>query len=270
MRKRRNKMAAFLTALILTTLCLCQAVFAAETAGIDSARPVSLSIDLKAQERIATICLYRVGEWDGSKGEYVLTKEFASSGAKIGSMTTSEMLENSKKLAAFAETAKLEAAASQQTESGKLSFGNLANGLYLICQKRGEKDNVTIDPFLTTLPVLDAEKHTWNYDVSCYPKNEADKPDKPNVPGGGDTPGGGRTPSGGKDNPPTSTIVPGEVPQGTIDTPIVIEPEGVPLFSLPKTGDESVPTGVLVSMMAGAGLFALILLRKQRKNEESQ
>ena len=53
--KKKNKMAAFLAAVILMTMSVCQGAFAGETAGIDTARPVSLTIDLEAESKKATI-----------------------------------------------------------------------------------------------------------------------------------------------------------------------------------------------------------------------
>ena len=49
--KKKNKMAAFLAAVILMTMSVCQGAFAGETAGIDTARPVSLTIDLEAESK---------------------------------------------------------------------------------------------------------------------------------------------------------------------------------------------------------------------------
>ena len=49
--KKKNKMAAFLAAVILMTMSVCQGAFAGETAGIDTARQVSLTIDLEAESK---------------------------------------------------------------------------------------------------------------------------------------------------------------------------------------------------------------------------
>ena len=91
--RKMKKMAAFLTALLLTALCLCQAVFAADTAGIDPTRQASLQIDLKevgvtTTDKTATIAVYKAGEWDGTKGQYKLTAAFSGSGADITKLDT--------------------------------------------------------------------------------------------------------------------------------------------------------------------------------------
>ena len=91
---KRNRMVAFLAAVILTVFGLCQAAFAADTnttnnANIDTDRPVSLKIKLVKEDgetdtaKTATVKLYQVGKWDGSHGKYVLTDEFAASGISL-------------------------------------------------------------------------------------------------------------------------------------------------------------------------------------------
>ena len=258
-------MAAFLTALMMT-VCFCQAVFAADTAGIDTARQGALAIDLKTVEetttnKTATIAVYKAGEWDGSQGRYELK--------------ASQLLDQ------YALDQKIEETAVQTTSNGEARFTGLSTGLYLVCQREGTSDNVTMSPFLTTLPVLDEETNTWNYEVNCYPKSQPDTPDNP---GGGSHGGGGGGNNGGgggpthtdlTDTPSTTvtdtpdtitTIEPGEVPQAGL--PIEIEEEGVPLFGLPRTGDDSVTYGMLVGCMIRAAAGGILILRK--KNEAAK
>lgn len=272
-------MAAFLTALLLTALCLCQAVFAADTAGIDPTRQASLHIDLKevgttTTDKTAVIAVYHVGEWDGTKGQYTLTERFAGSGADItGLETADDVLNASRILDAYAVSRNLAETAKQTTSNGEATFTGLSTGLYLVCQRRGDSDNVTVSPFLTTLPVLDEETDTWNYTVNCYPKSQADTPDTPDNPGGG---GGGSTGGGGGGrtdltDPGTTTIInEGSVPQAGLDggegeDPILIEEEGVPLFALPKTGDDSATYGMLIGIMVLAAAGGALMLWKRKE-----
>ena len=272
-------MAAFLTALLLTALCLCQAVFAADTAGIDPTRQASLHIDLKevgttTTDKTAVIAVYHVGEWDGTKGQYTLTERFAGSGADITGLETADDVRNASRiLDAYAASRNLAETAKQTTSNGEATFTGLSTGLYLVCQRRGDSDNVTVSPFLTTLPVLDEETDTWNYTVNCYPKSQADTPDTPDNPGGG---GGGSTGGGGGGrtdltDPGTTTIInEGSVPQGGLEggegeDPILIEEEGVPLFALPKTGDDSATYGMLIGIMVLAAAGGVLMLRKRKE-----
>ena len=278
-KHKKRKMAAFLTALLLTALCLCQAVFAADTAGIDPTRQASLHIDLKevgttTTDKTAVIAVYHVGEWDGTKGQYTLTERFAGSGADItGLETADDVLNASRILDEYAASRNLAETAKQTTSNGEATFTGLSTGLYLVCQRRGDSDNVTVSPFLTTLPVLDEETDTWNYTVNCYPKSQADTPDTPDNPGGG---GGGSTGGGGGGrtdltDPGTTTIInEGSVPQAGLDggegeDPILIEEEGVPLFALPKTGDDSATYGMLIGIMVLAAAGGVLMFWKRKE-----
>lgn len=187
-KNKRNRMSAFLAAMILMIFCFCQAASAAEDtkgeagAGLDPGKLVTLTIDLEAQDHCATIFLYRVGEWDGSAGAYVLTNEFAGSGADLTDRTAAGMQKASQILEKYAQEHGMTAVGSQATAGGIARFMELSHGLYLICQVRGTADNVTITPFLTTLPVLDEVTHTWDYDVKAFTKHEPDEPTKPTDP----------------------------------------------------------------------------------------
>ncbi|MGN0371687.1 MAG: hypothetical protein ACI4F3_02620 [Enterocloster sp.] len=243
--KRRNKvhkMAAFLAAVILTTLCFCQAVFAAESAGIDPARPITLKIDLEEKTQSATIAVYKVGEWDGSKGEYVLTEEFAPSKADITDATTDGVIKASETLEKYVQEKGLKEIAVQSTTDGVIQFTGLSNGLYLICQKIASSDNVTVTPFITTLPVMDQTSHTWNYNVASVPKHSPIP--KPVSPGGGSSGGGGGGSSGGH----KATINTNPIPQASAPEIVIPDPE-VPLIGLPKMGDAGV-AGYAIGMAA--------------------
>ena len=290
--RKTKKMAAFLTALLLTALCLCQAVFAADTAGIDPTRQASLQIDLKevgvsTTDKTATIAVYKAGEWDGEKGQYKLTVAFAGSGADITKLDTgAAVAAASKTLDEYAVAQNLTEAGKQTTSNGEASFNGLSTGLYLVCQRKGERDNVTITPFLTTLPVLDEEMDSWNYAVKCYPKSQADSTTTPgddNQGSGGGTgsPGGGSSSggSGGRTQtdltgPGTTTMI-GDDPapqagltSGDGELPIEIEEEGVPLFALPKTGDDSATYGMLISVMVLAAVGGVLMFQKRKEAAE--
>lgn len=276
-KRRKSKMAAFLTALMMT-VCFCQAVFAADTAGIDTARQGALTIDLKTvgettTTKTATIAVYRAGEWDGSQGRYELIESFQGSGADIHNLSTAEDLRKvSQILDQYALDQNIKETALQTTSNGEARFTGLSTGLYLVCQREGTSDNVTMSSFLTTLPVLDDETNTWNYEVNCYPKSQTDTPDNP---GDNDHGGGGGGDDGGGDSPnrtdltdtpdTVTTIDSGEVPQAGL--PIEIEEEGVPLFGLPRTGDDSATYGMLLGCMGLAVIGGILILRKKREAE---
>ncbi len=276
-KNKRNRMWSFLAAMILMFLCFCQSAFAGEPAGIDPDHKVTLTIDLEAQSKCATITLYRVGKWDGSIGEYVLTEEFSGSGAKLHDLTVSSMLQASKILDEYARKQASPVIAHQTTTLGKTQFSDLTSGLYLICQRREASDNVTIRPYLTTLPVMNEETHNWDYDVKAYPKNESDQPDTPDKPDKPDkpsvpdqptpsqpTPGdGGHTPG---EPPELEELVPGIVPRSGLERVLdQIEDMMTPLAVLPRTADGSVSYLMLVIILAVSGALIFCLIRRKRK-----
>lgn len=305
--KRKNKrirMSAFLATMILMILSFCGLAFAGESTGIDLNQPITLTIDLEEQDRCAAISLYKVGEWDGRIGAYALTAEFSGSGAEIRDLTTSAMLHASKVLETYAKENGNQAFASQTTHNGIAQFSDLPNGLYLICQEKGTSDNVIIQPFLTTLPVMDEEKHVWNYDVKAYPKNEPDNPtptepddptptepdkptptepnkptpDKPDRPDKPDEPGGftPTEPSPGQPvprdggNPPSLTeLADSVIPLSGLERMLEqIEDMMTPLAVLPRTGDGSVSYGLLSVIVAVSGILIFSLIRKRKKQKE--
>ena len=236
--KKKNKMAAFLAAVILMTMSVCQGAFAGETAGIDTARPVSLTIDLEAESKKATISIYKVGEWNGAEGAYALSQEFTGSGADIG----------------------------DHTATGKIQFTGLSSGLYLVCQFKASGDNVTVSPYLTTLPVLNEETNTWVYDVRSLPKYEADSTGGGGHSGGG----GGGSSTTGRHAAQTNESV--DVPDNDVpkaENPIVkaIEDVLVPLGILPKTGDNSTSIEIMSGItVMSAALLVLLIAKRRRKD----
>ena len=258
--KKKNKMAAFLAAVILMTMSVCQGAFAGETAGIDTARQVSLTIDLEAESKKATISIYKVGEWNGAEGAYALSQEFTGSGADVGDHTATGVLSAAQTLEQFIKNNQIGALSTQATASGKIQFTGLSSGLYLVCQFKASGDNVTVSPYLTTLPVLNEETNTWVYDVRSLPKYEADST------GGG----GGGSSTTGRHAAQTNESV--DVPDNDVpkaENPIVkaIEDVLVPLGILPKTGDNSTSIEIMSGItVMSAALLVLLIAKRRRKD----
>lgn len=300
---RKKRITAFLAALILAVLSLCQVVYAepqaeadaAKQAGMDVSRPSALTLDLESREKQATIALYQVGVWDGSRELYSLTGAFASSGVDLSLLSgdqnmvsADDVMALSAALEKFSRDRGLTPLAAGTTTAGTVRFEQLPAGLYLVFQQRAEGDNVTINPFLTTLPVWDEEASSWDYEVTGFPKNQADQPvpppptepnpSRPENPGNPGSSGGG-TPSGGgtrgrrnvtinDPGTPLATIDDGGVPLG--DSPLMetIEDMLVPLAALPKTADAALTYGTLLTAMMVSGMLIILLLRKRWKAEE--
>lgn len=269
--KKRSKMAAFLAAVIVTTMSLCQGAFAGESANIDTNRPVSLTVDLEAENKNATISIYQVGQWDGAAGAYTLSQTFAGSGANVTDYTANGVLTASKTLVQFISDNQISALGTQSTQSGKLQFSGLSTGLYLVCQSRTSTDNVTVSPYLTTLPVYNEETHGWEYDVKSLPKYEADSTNN-NGGGGSGGGGGGGSSSSGRINTNGSTTVTvpdSDVPLADAENPVIkaIEDVLVPLGLLPKTGDNSTSIQIMLGVTVMSAALLVLLVAKRRRRD---
>ena len=279
--KKSRKMAAFLAAVLAAALCLCQAAFAAESAGIDTERQSTLSIDLEGQDKTATMALYRVGEWDGSQGMYVLAGSFEGAGVSFADMMTQEGMsaEDAKAacdtLIAYAAANGIQPVETKATEGGTLQFSPVDTGLYLVAQA-GDTSTFQVSAFLTTLPML--EDGVWQYAPVAKPKNAVvPVPPAPTEPstqpsgGGGSTGGRNRRTSDvsgttiGEAGVPLEAIDDGETPLADriLDT---IEDALTPLAGLlPKTGDRSIAylPLFLAFLASGAGIVLFAAKRKR-------
>ena len=260
-------MAAFLAAVILMTMSVCQGAFAGETAGIDTARPVSLTIDLEAESKKATISIYKVGEWNGAEGAYALSQEFTGSGADIGDHTATGVLSAAQTLEQFIKIIRSERCLHRQLLPEDPVYRTFIR-LYLVCQFKASGDNVTVSPYLTTLPVLNEETNTWVYDVRSLPKYEADSTGGGGHSGGGG--GGGGSSTTGRHAAQTNESV--DVPDNDVpkaENPIVkaIEDVLVPLGILPKTGDNSTSIEIMSGItVMSAALLVLLIAKRRRKD----
>ena len=54
---------------------------------------------------------------------------------------------------------------------GKVSFGNLDLGIYLVEETNAPAGIVTGAPFIVSIPMVNEASDAWNYDVVAYPKN---------------------------------------------------------------------------------------------------
>ena len=102
--------------------------------------------------------------------------------ADIPAMSTEELAANNKKIAeALAKAASsVKADKTASITSGKASFKGLKPGLYLVMQSKKSQKDVTINPFLISIP--DAEGH---FQLTAAPKvgvNVPSTPPPPDIP----------------------------------------------------------------------------------------
>lgn len=143
--------------------------------------------------------------------------------------------------------------------SGKISFSDMEEGLYLFIKTDDTESRVHVAPFLLTMPLKNPEGTGWIYDFAAIPKSEETKPDYPDRPDDGG--GGGNPPGPSPVTPKDDTLIVNEpdIPLATIEVP----GENVPLATLPKTGGDMTAIfcacggvllimGGIVSIVAGA------------------
>ena len=190
-----------------------------------------------------TLSLIRVGdiEWKEDAYSFLLSEDFQHAGLPLTALDTREVAEQ---YAKHAETKPMESVTAPIDENGVVVFENLSVGLYLITRHICPIEQVSIAPFLVTVPLqINGESV---YDVDASPKvslvfkpSEGDRPEEPDTPGG-DTPEEPAFPTTTTTTSPTTV----DTTTTTPDTP-----------KIPQTGQLKWPVPVLASV--GMVLLAL-------------
>ena len=181
-----------------------------------------------------SMTLYQIGSVRYETGAvyFDFDESFADAGISItDTKTASEWISAAKTLSDKVAIAGISGETKISDASGKISFADLPQGIYLLVQTKTD-DTVTTSPILLTVPFM--EDGEWTYEISSYPKLSTKEPETPSP-----------TPK------KTASAVKTAVPNKTV-----------------KTGDNSMIllwSGILL----GAALLLLIVLffcrrRKQR------
>lgn len=180
----RRGLMLLLTALLLIGLCapaLSQAVPDLSRTGAITA---SMRFDGAAVSG-GTLTLYRVGEVRENDGSYsfAATGRFAESGADFANVESAAL---ATELANFAAEKNLAGITQNIGSTGKVVFGDLEAGLYLLVQNAAAEGYNKAAPFLVSLPML--ENGAYVYEVDASPKVELEKaPDRPASPSNPDS-----------------------------------------------------------------------------------
>ncbi len=177
---------------IRRVLCL-MIVLAILPTGIIAAGPVSesegnLTINYIAGDKAiknASFSIYRIADID-PYGVYTLTEEFKDTSVDLKGHEESHWRDVTEVLEGFAKLNKIKATATGKTDNdGTLKFENLELGLYMVTgQKKTQSNNVyTPNPFLVSVPMIDAETNEWVYSVTLSPKYTSER-----TGGGGPSP----------------------------------------------------------------------------------
>lgn len=186
--KRPNQWVLRVLTLVVAMLCaVCLApgarAFADDLLNTDQIG--SLSVNLKCDGdpvANARLDLYKVAglEWDKAEGQwaYVTAKGFSDLGVNPYAVDSwNEDVVSS--VAEEAQDAKPIARDSSDA-SGRVTFGNLSTGVYLVKQRAVTVGEDTINPFMVSIPL--AEDGVYVYDVNASPKVSVEKADEVTTP----------------------------------------------------------------------------------------
>lgn len=166
----------WLTSLLLAVTLLVSTGVAAEIeAGVDLDKKGSITITLQKNGRAvsppAIFHLHQVAQVTetGTGLSHTLTAAFSASGADLGDLEAAGLADS---LATYAGEHGLSGLTGQTNAQGKVTFSNLAVGLYLLVEE-GEADGYyAVKPFLVSVPLAAVEGAGWSYDIDASPKME--------------------------------------------------------------------------------------------------
>lgn len=165
---RKTMMRIALTVLALMLAC------SAMAAGFDMDRKGSISVLIHTAKDVkvpnAKIELYRIGDpsIENSNLVFDLSADFAGSGVSLDDPNSKSLVET---LSDYAESMNVAPVATATTgENGKVMFGDLGVGLYMVKQNGFAKTEyfTEIAPFIISMPMT--EDNEWVYAINASPK----------------------------------------------------------------------------------------------------
>lgn len=118
-----------------------------------------------------SVSIYQVASisHDGVNISFDIVSSLESTGVDVNDITTSDKnLNAAKKLTTVIDNSGISAVTKKTDSNGKVSFTNLAQGMYLV----EEKDSASygmFSPFLVAIPYME-DGQNWIYDVETYTK----------------------------------------------------------------------------------------------------
>lgn len=158
--------------LLTVALLLSMSVTAFAYTDIDTSKTGSLTVSPTNGQSIGTeLTIYRVADVvvDNADQKYVLTEDFQASGADLTNLNNAEAL--AKSLSSYVTAQKLSGTTKTVGADGSVKFDSLKLGLYLVIQKVVQPGETKVNPFLVSVPNLNANEE-WIYDVDASPKAE--------------------------------------------------------------------------------------------------
>lgn len=166
MQNMKRIYALVFSAMLLYVICI--AVYAQKTP--DLSVSCSVHITMRYGENAvsdSSLTLYRIGEVWEANGNFSFEPEVDFAGCVVSSEDI-EASETAKALADYAEERSLSGTEQRADSDGKISFEDLAPGLYLLMQKDPPAGYERVQPFLVSLPM--EQDGVYVYDVDASPK----------------------------------------------------------------------------------------------------
>ena len=115
---------------------------------------------------------YRVGNWNGSEGKWVLEESLKDTGVELDKLEYATDWDSAAlKLASAKGLEKIDSVSGKTDESGIMKLSELPWGMYLLVQNSGESEYGTVSPFLAAIPyVTDGGRKS---DLTVEPKAQA-------------------------------------------------------------------------------------------------
>ncbi len=194
MTDRIKKFGCILLCMLMILLVLPIQILAAGV--IELERDVILTISYTNDTEALTgaeFSIYRVADVDAyAYSQFTLTEEFSGSNVSVNNLDNSGWRDAADTLAGYVQLNGIIPLDSGSTDpEGRLTFPTeksvgekMKPGLYLVIGERHEQNGYryTAEPFLISLPAIDAVKNEWNYHVEVSPKSDSEIIPSPDIP----------------------------------------------------------------------------------------
>lgn len=164
-----KKLSSVVAIIMMFTICVLP-LSAAATSLSTERGSITLNItDSETEKPLANVSfrLYFVARAEkyGNNVKYELISPYDKANFDISDLQDASIPVH---LAYFAESNSLPYTEKSTDDNGKLVFGNLDVGLYLIVPS--QRDNHTTTPFLISIPEYDSQNGKWEYHIDASPK----------------------------------------------------------------------------------------------------
>ncbi len=162
--------------ILLFSLLLCRRAVFAEDYKEDRTGSITVILQQTDEKGAVTpfqnisVSLYKIGSVRSDMGAayFDFDAPFTQAGIEItDTKTASQWIDAAKTLSGLLEGSGIAGDSRVSDENGKISYSDLAQGIYLLTATKSDSE-VTMSPILLTVPFM--EEGDWVYDIASYPK----------------------------------------------------------------------------------------------------